>query len=254
MTREPSLSIIVVPEDGGASRTFRISRTRKWALQAAGVTVAFILMLGAGSWVVLAVRSAQVPELRAEIARLEADQARTRELALALDGLERRYERLRTMLGAGSGETASSLWLPPPTSGGSASAAGGAQGVPSAWPLADRGFVTQSLLEPGEGEHPGVDIAIPAHTYVRATAAGSVVEVGDDPIYGFYVALDHGQGYRSLYAHAAETLVTTGQPVRAGEVIALSGSTGRSTAPHLHFEITRNGTALDPLTMVRPPS
>lgn len=253
MTREPSLSIIVVPEDGGASRTFRISRTRKWALQAAGVILACILMLGAGSWVVLAVRSAQVPELRAELARLEADQARTRELALALEGLEVRYERLRTMLGAGAGETASNLWLPPPTSGGSASASG-AQGVPSAWPLADRGFVTQSLLEAGEGEHPGVDIAIPAHTYVRATAAGSVVEVGDDPIYGFYVAIDHGQGYRSLYAHAAETFVTSGQPVRAGEVIALSGSTGRSTAPHLHFEITRNGTALDPLTMVRPPS
>jgi murein DD-endopeptidase MepM/ murein hydrolase activator NlpD len=89
---------------------------------------------------------------------------------------------------------------------------------------------------------------------VRATAAGQVVDVGEDPVYGFYVRLDHGQGYASLYAHTAETYVTSGQRVRSGEVIALSGSTGRSTAPHLHFEITLDGAAVDPLTLVRPPS
>ena len=80
-----------------------------------------------------------------------------------------------------------------------------------------------------------------------------MVEVGDDPVYGRFVSLDHGEGYRSLYAHASVALVEVGQRVRRNEVIALSGSTGRSTAPHLHFEILLSGAPVDPLTMVRQP-
>jgi murein DD-endopeptidase MepM/ murein hydrolase activator NlpD len=114
--------------------------------------------------------------------------------------------------------------------------------------------VTQGLLE-GEGtSHPGLDIAVPADSYVRAAGAAIVVDVGEDAVYGRFVTLDHGDGYRTLYAHASETLVEPGQRVRRNEVIALSGSTGRSTAPHLHFEILLNGEAVDPLSMVKPPS
>jgi murein DD-endopeptidase MepM/ murein hydrolase activator NlpD len=98
-----------------------------------------------------------------------------------------------------------------------------------------------------------LDVAVPADTYVRAAGAGVVVDVGEDLVYGRFVSLDHGGGYRSLYGHASETLVELGQRVRRNEVIALSGSTGRSTAPHLHFEILLNGEPLDPLTMVRQP-
>jgi murein DD-endopeptidase MepM/ murein hydrolase activator NlpD len=94
---------------------------------------------------------------------------------------------------------------------------------------------------------------VPADSYIRAAGGGVVVGAGDDPVYGRFVTLDHGGGYRTLYAHASETLVEVGQEVRRNEVIALSGSTGRSTAPHLHFEILLNGEAVDPLTMVRQP-
>jgi len=67
------------------------------------------------------------------------------------------------------------------------------------------------------------------------------------------VVLDHGQGFLTRYGHASQTLVEVGRPVRQNEVIALSGSTGRSTAPHLHFEIIRDGQPLDPLEMVQQP-
>jgi murein DD-endopeptidase MepM/ murein hydrolase activator NlpD len=77
--------------------------------------------------------------------------------------------------------------------------------------------------------------------------------VGEDEVYGGFVVIDHGEGYTSLYGHASSTLVSLGQRVRQNEVIALSGSTGRSTAPHLHFEILLNGEAVDPLTMVQQP-
>jgi murein DD-endopeptidase MepM/ murein hydrolase activator NlpD len=78
------------------------------------------------------------------------------------------------------------------------------------------------------------------------------VEARSDSIYGNVVVVDHGNGYRSRYAHASLLFVETGREVRKNEVIALTGNTGRSTAPHLHFEILRDGQAVDPLTMVDP--
>jgi len=73
-------------------------------------------------------------------------------------------------------------------------------------------------------------------------------------VYGRYVVIDHGQGYATLYGHASLNLVSLGQTVREREVIALSGSTGRSTGPHLHFEILIDGEPVDPLTMVQQPT
>ena len=99
----------------------------------------------------------------------------------------------------------------------------------------------------------GVDIAVPTDSYIRAAGGGTVVDGGEDPVYGRFVVLDHGEGYSSLYGHASQILVERGQRVRKNEVIALSGSTGRSTAPHLHFEILLNGEAVDPLSMVTQP-
>jgi murein DD-endopeptidase MepM/ murein hydrolase activator NlpD len=78
--------------------------------------------------------------------------------------------------------------------------------------------------------------------------------VGEDPVYGFFVVLDHGDGYQTVYAHTSMILVERGQNVRRKEVIALSGSTGQSTAAHLHFEILLDGLPLDPLSMVESPS
>ena len=93
----------------------------------------------------------------------------------------------------------------------------------------------------------------PTDSYVRAAGGGTVVDLGDDPVYGYFVVLDHGEGYTTIYGHTALLLVERGQRVRRNEVIALSGSTGRSTAPHLHLEILLNGEAVDPLTMVQQP-
>jgi murein DD-endopeptidase MepM/ murein hydrolase activator NlpD len=66
-----------------------------------------------------------------------------------------------------------------------------------------------------------------------------------------FVLLDHPDGYQSLYGHASRLLVAVGDSVRAGQVVALSGSTGRSTGPHLHFEVRVGGRAVDPRTVVR---
>ena len=93
---------------------------------------------------------------------------------------------------------------------------------------------------------------LPAHISERP-APGRVSDVGEDVTYGRYVRLDHQNGYETLYAHASVTAVAPGEEVRKNEVIAISGSSGRSTAPHLHFEIFFEGVRVDPLELVQQP-
>ena len=95
--------------------------------------------------------------------------------------------------------------------------------------------------------HAGIDLAIPEGTPVYAAAPGRVVTAGWDGGYGLLVVIDHGDGYSTYYAHLSQLLVSVGQFVEIGQRIARSGNTGLSTGPHLHFEIRRDGVAVDPL-------
>lgn len=98
--------------------------------------------------------------------------------------------------------------------------------------------------------HKGVDISVPAGTPVRAMSAGRVSFAGSMRGYGRMVLLDHGGGVRTLYAHLSEVQVVAGQELEGREVLGLSGSSGRTSGPHLHFEIQRRGTAEDPVPLL----
>lgn len=98
--------------------------------------------------------------------------------------------------------------------------------------------------------HAGVDLPAPAGSPARATRAGTVVFAGWAGGYGNMVAIDHGGGWRTRYAHLARLLVYAGEFVAAGAVVGTIGSTGRSTGPHLHYELRLHGAALDPLLRV----
>ena len=95
--------------------------------------------------------------------------------------------------------------------------------------------------------HRGIDIACPTGTPVYAGADGKVEISGWNGSYGYYVVISHGSGYTTLYAHNSSLLVKVGQTVKRGQQIAKSGSTGNSSGPHLHFEISINGVLQDPL-------
>ena len=95
--------------------------------------------------------------------------------------------------------------------------------------------------------HKGIDVAVSTGTKIRAVAAGKVIQSGWMNGYGKIIIIDHGKGIRSLYAHNSLNIVKTGQTVKLGDIIAKSGSTGRSTGPHLHFGIIINEKAINPI-------
>lgn len=94
--------------------------------------------------------------------------------------------------------------------------------------------------------HHGMDFTAPLGSDIYATGNGTVCFSGWKQGYGNTVMIDHGFGYQTLYAHCHQLLVSEGQKVRRSDVIALVGSTGKSTGPHLHYEVRLNGTAIDP--------
>ncbi len=99
--------------------------------------------------------------------------------------------------------------------------------------------------------HDGKDYAVPIGTPVKAAGGGRVVYVGWSSGYGNTVIIEHQQGMRTLYAHLNSFNVSSGQRVNRGQVIARSGNTGRSTGPHLHFEVRVNGRPVDPTGYLR---
>jgi murein DD-endopeptidase MepM/ murein hydrolase activator NlpD len=254
-----SLTVMFVPDGGQQGRTFHVSYRALRILAGVASIGALGLTLVAGSWWYLAARASRVTSLEHQVQSLQAEQARVQELGRQMEGIERQYAHIRSLFGTAAPSAPSDVWLPPGTGSGSnngrvtPSRDLATASVPNSWPLTERGFVTQGLLDGDEGEHTGIDIAIPTDSYIRAAGAGTVVDVGEDPLYGRFVIIDHGDGYTTLYGHASLNLVSRGQRVRQDEVIALSGSTGRSTAPHLHFEILKDGEAVDPLTLVHQP-
>ena len=94
--------------------------------------------------------------------------------------------------------------------------------------------------------HTGVDISVPSGSAVKATAQGIVSFAGWTENSGIVVVIEHGHGFSTAYAHNRKSLVRVGQRIARGEAIALSGSTGVSTGPHVHYEIWKNGRPADP--------
>jgi murein DD-endopeptidase MepM/ murein hydrolase activator NlpD len=132
--------------------------------------------------------------------------------------------------------------------GGSAAGSTGT-GTPSAagfiWPV--NGVVVSGFGMRWGRMHEGIDITAPTGTPIWAAAGGTVIWSGWRGGYGNCVVIDHGNGLATLYAHASALLVGVGQALSQGQTVALVGSTGNSSGPHLHFEVRVNGVAVDPL-------
>jgi len=259
---------IVIHADGDLeSKQYRFPR---WAVEAgkwgAGAIAVSVVLFFAFAGPIFR-NAARVPGLEREVSRLRVENSRVQQLASALNRAEANYQELRQMLG---------VKAPPETKGGTvarntdlttmlhavairATLPGAAlryetgESLPKHWPLDVQGFVTRGQVRPGvvDESHPGIDIAVPLGTPVRASGGGSVTAAGYDADYGLFVLLRHPSGYETMYGHLSRLVAAEGDEVQAGQVIGLSGNSGRSTAPHLHFEIRHDNKSVDPLDLVK---
>jgi murein DD-endopeptidase MepM/ murein hydrolase activator NlpD len=123
--------------------------------------------------------------------------------------------------------------------------------VPNIQPT--EGWITRRYIATAndtEPSHSGIDFAATSGTLIRSTARGVVDDVYKDAYFGLMVTIKHGYGFSTRYGHCLQVLVTKGDHVERGQTIALVGNTGRSSAPHLHYEILKEGKNVDPMEYI----
>ena len=176
--------------------------------------------------------------LSAIIANLTSDENTYREMLDEADAAEEALrQEIRNMTASQSSST-------PPTQD-----SGGAY----CWPTPSTRNVTSPFgmrfhpIQKRNKMHTGIDIGAGYGASILAAAGGTVLRAGWNSGYGNYIVIDHGGGIQTLYGHCSVLQVSAGQSVSRGQQIALVGSTGNSTGPHLHFEVLKNGSYTDPM-------
>lgn len=254
------LSIILVPHDDSKMRNYRVSYGLVYLflalIMACVITgLVFVGTYGRVLWTahqahVLAKENAKLMERNAQVDSLRTELVRLQTLGI----------QIKNMLGVGLSTEDSMLVAslspivnsPAMSSGDEPDVRAEQQemlkAIPSLWPV--KGYVTREFYTTGGDKspqyHPGMDIAARRSTPVRASAEGVVVRSEWDDTYGYVVVIDHGFGIGTLYGHNARNLVAEGDRVARGQTIAFVGNTGKSTAPHLHFEVRKSGVAVNP--------
>jgi murein DD-endopeptidase MepM/ murein hydrolase activator NlpD len=271
--RKAVFSVILVPSGGAKPRTFAFGRRGLWALLAAASVVAALVVF---SVVVLAQMgwfSFTIARLKRENTELKEEHGKVAKLEQELTRLGLVEKRLLTLLGidatargAGSprGNTESGSGVYGAKAGEDAGAPAGLEAqarqgagrtgtaaytrsLPTLWPVP--GEISRPFSYEGDG-HKGLDIATPNGTQVKAAGDGTVEFAGQDDVFGLMIIINHGTGITTLYGHNSKLAVARGDEVLRGQVIAYSGTSGRSSAPHLHFEISRYGRQVNPLTFL----
>lgn len=256
------LSIIIAPHDNAKMRTYRLSYMLLSTLLGLFLLLAAAVVFVIATYGHVLVESYNAERLMRENAQLRARNAEIDSLRTELVRLQTLGIQIKNMLGVNISREDSVLVanLSPIVKTSAMLESGDIdevsrdeqtrmlKAIPSLWPV--KGYVTREFITTG-GEaaanyHPGMDIAATRNTPVRASAEGVVMTSGWDDTYGYKVVIDHGFGIYSLYGHNARNLVGEGERVARGQTIAFVGSTGKSTAPHVHFEVRKNGVAVNP--------
>ncbi len=177
-------------------------------------------------------RASKAGALAATKAQIRQEVGESQALQSASDAITARLRAVSQKNQAGGTDTTA----PPATPGGAPH---------FIWPV--NGPITSPFGMRWGTLHPGIDIGVPSGTPVHAAAAGTVIYCGWESGYGNLVVIDHGGGYATAYGHNTRVVVSCGQNVAQGDVIAYSGCTGFCTGPHVHFEVRVDGSPVDPL-------
>ncbi len=257
-SRRGDWRVVLVRDGASGSRSIRFRDRRFMIALVLGCAVFGGIFAAIGYTWEARRQDARIADLEEQLEANGAQTQQIRQLAARLERADSNYRQLQQIMGGELNSSEREIRLPslPAASGGGVAAATEdvrKRSLPTSWPVARRGFVSRTFEpEPGGplGEHHGVDIALPTGSYVRASGGGIVRAAGEDSVYGLFVRLTHDEGVETLYAHNSWLFVAEGDSVEQNEVLALSGNTGQSSAPHLHFEIQRDGDAVDPAVFI----
>ena len=264
--RRKQLSVLVIPDDGSRTLEFKVSH---WLLHTAvAALLCMVLLVLSGVVFFWQARAWEriAESLKRQNNRLRAEVERIDELSQVVGQIKQVDLQLRNMLSPSpqasyaSSAYGESFGAIEEGNGQVATVADrpvsrldeplDPRGVPSIWPVSrSLGWITAGFEEVEgviRGKHLGIDIAAPQGATVYATADGRIVFANVDEILGQVVAIDHFGAFMTRYGHNASILVSVGEEVRKGQPIALVGSTGRSSAPHLHYEVLEGGRPRDP--------
>jgi murein DD-endopeptidase MepM/ murein hydrolase activator NlpD len=267
-------SIIIAPSDGSRSYHLQVSRRTVAVSGAALFVILAVLVFFVATYGSLARKMRRWEDLETRCAVLEQEAARVGALEEELERLREMDRRVRSLMGlpepaakpegadgeaAATGDSASGVEavdLPDAMVPDEPIRAGLEEKLRSRknalrWPV--DGFVSSSFGEARAegGVHAGIDIAAPRNTSVEVPLGGKVIDAGRHPVYGNVAVVEHGNGLVTVYGHNARILVREGQRLREGDTLALVGNTGQSSAPHLHFEVRKDGYAVDPLFLLK---
>lgn len=272
-----SVSVLIVPDDRGEPLIFTLSNRRVQWLKVGAVVLGLHIVLGFVGYWRYAVVHRENWTLTVANQELRASTARIAQLSSDLAALEESHNKIRAALGIGveTSRRGTSGGLPPETRAVPSRAATGGPEYPPSQERTERAMAfledrggkahdyARSLptLLPVQGYlsarfrlvtdekgkiHPGIDLVADSGTPIRAAADGIVVFAGWTHDLGNMILLYHGNGFFSLYGHARQLLVSSRDFVRKGDHIALVGSSGESSGPHVHFEIWKDGVAVNP--------
>jgi murein DD-endopeptidase MepM/ murein hydrolase activator NlpD len=234
------ISIIVAPHGSSQSWNRDVSLPVLVGVGAGLIALVLALMVALLQVAELSARTRELARLREENAEVRDKAKRVRELEADLARLQEFETRIRRWAGIEDALAAS-----PEPAGESRWEREDAQlaAIPSLAPI--EGWVSRGFVR-GEEGHEGIDFVGQTGTPVLASALGTVQFAGWDDTFGNLVILDHGNGFTTFYGHNDSILVALGDVVLRGETVAKLGNTGRSSAPHVHFEIRLNDEPLDP--------
>jgi murein DD-endopeptidase MepM/ murein hydrolase activator NlpD len=256
------ISLIVVPHDDSKTWNFKFSYRLMYTFFILLLILVLVILVFVFNYGRVLYAAQQTSRLRAENRKLEYQAAQIDSLKLELINLQALSIQIKGMLGVGLSRedsllvanfspAAKSPAVPSDETGegvGMREQRKMLDAMPSLWPV--RGYTTRGFHitggEKSEDYHPGIDIAATRNTPIKAAGEGLVVTSTYDDTYGHVVEIDHGYGIYTLYGHNDRNLVNVGDRVARGDPIAFLGSTGNSSAPHLHFEIRKNGIPVDP--------
>jgi len=259
---EKEYIIIITSNSGDLSKQIRISRKKWKIIRILGLIVVLSVITGIGFYGRVYYQAARVKALESENRKLKEENKKIKELEEKLARAEELRAKIYSMLGVdkspeiksfvyeGAGreieplkeenlqfESFSRAMKPV------------IKEIIKEERLIPQGFPVRGVITRGFSlTHPAVDIVAAVGTPIHVTADGVVKEVKDDPYFGKVVVIAHGKTYETLYAHLNDIIVKSGQSVRKGDIIGHLGNTGKSTGPHLHYEIHSSGKPVDPMT------